>query len=299
MAITSPAAGAKGSAASGNITLGAPASPANGDIWIAVVHSSDQVAHTFTGWTQIAQGNGGGTTSRISVWWFRYAGSSPNLVVTHTAGQSPIGGIRAFRGCKASGSPIGIVGTILGGTDGSIESNSITPDVQGSALLVCNGSADDNSRTALGGDYAVAFEDTAGGVQNCYITAQGTPDGSACLFYDLSVPDSSVGPTVTQSAADPWSSCLVELLAEPDAYTIAGAITGTATVAAAMAIGYVISGAITGAAIVAAAMGYNPNYSIVGAITGIAVVAATMEYTAGGGGGGYSACRRVGLLGMS
>src|SRR5688572_153064 len=115
MAITFVNAGTKGSAASGNITLGAPASPQVDDVWIAVIHSSDQVAHSFTGWTQVVQGNGGGTTSRFSGWYFRYAGSLPNLVVTHTAGQSPVGGIAAFRGCRNTGSPINLAGIIAVG----------------------------------------------------------------------------------------------------------------------------------------------------------------------------------------
>src|SRR3990167_6645322 len=277
MGITSPNAGAEGSAGSGNITLGAPASPSNGDIWIAVVHSSDQVTHSFTGWTQIVQGNGGGTTSHISVWYFRYAGSAPNLVVTHSAGASPIGGIRAFRGCKASGSPAGSVGVILGGTDGSIESNAITPTIQGSCLLVCNGSADDNNRTALGGDYAVAFEDTAGGTQNCYLTTAGNPDGSVCLFYALSVPDTSVNPTVTQAAVDAWARGVIELLAEPVNNTITGEVTAAAAVAATMAYNKhpQIAGAVVAAASVAAGMLYTPasGAEIVGNVTSSSTVA--------------------------
>lgn len=91
------AAGTEGSAGSGNITPGAPASPQIGDIWIAAAHSSDQVAHALAGWNNIVQDNGGGTTSRLSVWWHRYAGSDPNRTVVHTGGQTPIGGIAAFR----------------------------------------------------------------------------------------------------------------------------------------------------------------------------------------------------------
>lgn len=214
MSITSPASGAKGEAASGNITLGAPGSPVSGHIWIAAVHSSDQVAHTFTDWTQAAQGNGGGTTSRLSVWWHRYAGSTPNLIVGHSAGAPIVGGIRAFAGCIASGSPIDTAGSVLGGTDASIEHTAINPSQAGCALLAINGSADDNNRTALGGDYAVAWEDAAGGTQNCYITSLGV-DGSVCLFYDLDIPDADTGTvTVTQAAADPWASVLIALAPE-------------------------------------------------------------------------------------
>jgi hypothetical protein len=206
----------KGAAASGGITLTAPASPQIDDVWIAVIHSSDQVAHTFTDWTQIVQGNGGGTTSRLSVWYFRYAGATPNLTVGHTAGQSPIGGIASFRGVKNTGSPVNVAGSVLGGTDATIEHTAIVPSVAGCCLLVINGAADDNNRTALGGDYAIGFEDSAGGTQNCYQTALGNPDGSVCLFYDLSVPASTTGTvTVTQAAADAWGAVLVAL--EPGA----------------------------------------------------------------------------------
>lgn len=217
MAISFVNAGAEGSAGSGDITLGAPASPANDDIWIAVVHSSDQVSHSFTDWTQIVQGNGGGTTSRISVWYFRYAGSTPNLTVTHTSGQSPIGGIAAFRGCKKTGSPVDTAGSISGGTDGSIEHAAINPTQADCALLVCNGSADDNNRTALGGDYVVDFEDSAGGTQNCFQTTAGTPDGSVSLFHDISIPDADTGTvTVTQAASDAWASVLIALAPDLD-----------------------------------------------------------------------------------
>src|SRR5687767_11189013 len=117
MAITPVGVGAKGAAASGDITLGAPSgTPAVNDYWLAAIHSSDQVAHTFSGWTQIAQGNGGGTTSRLSVWYHRYAGSTPNLVVGHTGGQSPIGGIISFRGVKTTGNGTAGIGTIGQGT---------------------------------------------------------------------------------------------------------------------------------------------------------------------------------------
>jgi hypothetical protein len=231
--ITAGNTGAEAAAASGGITLGAPASPVTDDIWIACIHSSDQVAHTLTDWTQIVQGNGSGTTSRLSVWYFRYAGSTPNLIVGHTAGATIIGGIKAYVGCKKTGSPVNVAGTITAGpTDASIEHAAITPTKPNCALLVINGAADDNNRTALGGDYAVVFEDTAGGTQNCYQDASGTPDGSLSLFHDLSVPASDTGIiTVTQAASDPWASVLIALEPEQAAVNAAAgayALTGSA-----------------------------------------------------------------------
>jgi hypothetical protein len=208
-------AGTEGTAASGNITLGAPATPATNDVWIAVVHSSDQVAHTFTNWTEIIQGNGGGTTSRLSVWYFRYAGSTPNLIVTHTAGQTPIGGIVAFRGCKTTGSPVNIVGTMANGTDASIESNAITPTVANCMILFCDGAADDNNRTPLPAKFLAALSEA--GPTNAFLSALGTPDGSVALHYRPHTVGVTGVYTDTQAAVDPWASVLVALEPEPEA----------------------------------------------------------------------------------
>jgi hypothetical protein len=204
-------AGAKGAAASGNITLGAPASPQNDDIWIATVHSSDNVAHSFTGWTQIFQQNGFGTTSRLSVWYFRYAGSTPNLVVTHTAGQSPIGGIGAYRGCKTTGSPVNTTGTGSTGNDASIEVVGITPSVDNCMLIFCDGAADDNYTLDANrpSGFTAAINDP--GNLNSYLTNLGTPDGRVAQFYKLHTSGATGVFTGTMVAGDPWCSVLIAL----------------------------------------------------------------------------------------
>lgn len=216
MAITFVNAGAEGSAASGNITLGAPASPQNGDIWIAVIHSSDQVAHSMSGdWTQIVQGNGGGTTSRLSVWWHRYNGVTPSLVVTHSAGQSPIGGIAAFRGCVATGSPVGAVGSIGTGTTATIAHPGIA--ISGEIMhLLCNGAADDNNRTLVT-NYTNALEDSGAGTNNAYVTTAGTPDGSVCLMYRLVTNIANSTINMTQAAADPFAGVQIALVGPAEA----------------------------------------------------------------------------------
>ena len=214
--ITFVNSGAEGSAASGNITLGAPASPQINDVWIAVVHSSDQVAHSLTDWTQVYQGNGGSTTSRLSVWYFRYAGSNPNLVVSHTGGQSPIGGILAFRGVISTGSPIDVIGAGGGGTDASIELAAVNTTVDGAMLVALDGAADNNARSTLPAGFTAGFEDTGTGTQCCYVTTAGNPDGSVAGHYKI---QASAGPsgafTDTQAAADPWASVLIALKPSP------------------------------------------------------------------------------------
>ncbi|HVE25812.1 MAG TPA: hypothetical protein VNC22_10420, partial [Sporichthya sp.] len=212
--ITSPAAGAKAEAASGNLTLSAPASPSNNDIWIAAVHSTDQVTHTLSGWTNIANFNGGGTASHLSVWYFRYAGSTPNLVVGHTGGDSIVGGIRVFRGCRTSGSPVVTTGSTAAGT-GTQTGTGITPAEDRCVVVFCTGRGDDDSYSAIS-NYTVGLEDAAGGTQNCYQTTLGT-DGSVAIYYQIqSVPLASTGTlTATSAATDPWASIIIALA--PDA----------------------------------------------------------------------------------
>ena len=208
------AAGTAGAAASGNITPGTPGAtdPHDlevNDIVIMAYHGSDQVAVTVPGsWTQIVQGNGGGTTSRLGVWWLRYAGGAfPSALITHASGQSPIAGIAAFRNCPTSGTPF-TAGTIAAGTVANIDHNGITPGGTANALLLAiNGAADDNARTLLAG-YTNVFQNAS---NNAFITALGTPDGSVSMFFK-SVPLSATGTvTVAQAAADPWASVLVAL----------------------------------------------------------------------------------------
>jgi len=213
MAISFVNAGAEGAAASGNVTLGAPASPANDDIWIAVVHSRDQVSHTFTDWTQIAQFNGGGTTSRLSVWYFRYAGSNPNLTVSHSAGDCIIGGIAAFRGCISSGSPVQNQGSTSGST-GTQTGTDMTPSADDCMVLFCTGRADDDSYSAIT-NWTVAFEDSAGGTQNNYGSSLGG-DGSVAVYYRLQTTATATGTlTATTAATDAWASVIIALKPPP------------------------------------------------------------------------------------
>jgi hypothetical protein len=220
MPITFVNAGAKGQATTGNITVGAPASPANGDIWIATVHSSDNVAHSFTDWTQIFQANGGGTTSRLSVWWFRYAGATPNLTVTHTGGTSPLGGIAAFRGCASSGSPVHVTGAGDAGSDTSIELSAITTTVDGCMLVAIDGAGGQYNRNSPPAGYTVAFEDAAGGTQNCYRNTTATPQGSLALHYLLQTTQGSSGALLDPiGTAAPWASLLIALAPPSLGYT--------------------------------------------------------------------------------
>lgn len=204
------AAGTEGSAASGDVTPSTPAGLLANDLLILVMHSSDQVAHTMgTGWTQLVQGNGGGTTSRISVWWHRYDGTAmSSALVTHTAGQSPIAGITAFRCSYGNYLPVPhLSGAISGGTDASLEHATITPTMDG-MLLLCHSAADDNNLTLLAG-YRASYSEA--GPTNNFKTTAGTPDGMVSLWCREMWIAATGSIVVTQAASDAWASVQIML----------------------------------------------------------------------------------------
>jgi hypothetical protein len=217
VAITALTASAEATIVTGSLTLNAPASPQNGDVWIAVVHTSDQNAMTMSAdWTQIYQGNGGGTTSRLAVFWHRYAGVTPSMVVTHSLGVSIIGGVMPFRGVKSSGSPVNATSAGSSGTDASIEIAALTTTKNNCMLVVCDGAADDNNRSTLPTGFTAGFEDTGGGTQNSYHTTIGVPNGSVACHYKIQGAAGGSGTFVdTMAASDPWASVMFALEAEP------------------------------------------------------------------------------------
>jgi hypothetical protein len=185
----------------------APASPQTDDVWVAVVHSLDQTAHTMdAAWTEVYQGNGGSTTSRLSVWRHRYAGSTPSLIVGH--GSAAItGAIFAARGIKRTGDPVNVVGSGGSGTDASAEHSGITPSVDGCLLLLINGAAPNLTRTPPT-DWTAEFEDTAGGTQNCYTGAA----GSIAVHSRIQPTAAATGTVVdTLSGSGAWASVLIAL----------------------------------------------------------------------------------------
>ncbi len=100
--ISFTAAGAVGTAASGNVTPGLPAGWAANDIHICVIESKDNVASTMpAGWTQLNAANSG-TTHRATLYWRRAVAGDANPTVTHAAGDSIVARIIGFRGVNTS-----------------------------------------------------------------------------------------------------------------------------------------------------------------------------------------------------
>jgi fibronectin-binding autotransporter adhesin len=92
-----------------------PAGTATDDVYIAVLHSRTNTAHTCTanctGWTEFSTQAGSAGEGRLSVWWYRQSGAAPaNPSFGGPATESYTGRIWAYRGVANSGNPYDVLG---------------------------------------------------------------------------------------------------------------------------------------------------------------------------------------------
>lgn len=214
MAITFVNAGTAAGASSGNITPGAPATPVVGDIWVCVPFNATDPAATNIAmngadWTEVFDASHEAQT-RLAVFWHRYAGVDPDRLVTMTDGGSNgrMAQIAAFRGAKASGTPVQIVGAGNGADSASLIGLSITPPVANAAILWAGGIANDPSLSTPA-SYSIGCSFSGVFTGN---------DVAGRLFYRLNQPASATGNvTSTAGAADHWTAVLLALEEEPPA----------------------------------------------------------------------------------
>lgn len=201
------AIGTAGTAASGDVALGAPGSPQINDIWIAIVSSKDTVAHSFTDWTQVYNANNSisDTGHRFSVWYYRYTGTTPNFTVGHTAGDAIVGGIAQFRGCDQTGTPVDTLGTNTdANNDDTPTFNGLTPSTSNTLLLAVWGYNDNLTITTGPSGFTEGFS---------YTTALGA-DAGAHLYYKAHVSGATgdFGATmVAQGSNDDYVAMLIAL----------------------------------------------------------------------------------------
>lgn len=217
MAISFVNAGAEDAANSGNLTLPTPSSPQVGDLWIAAVGNNADPAPgmSMTGdWTEIIDASAEAQT-RIGVWWHRYTGSAPSMVVSAGgSGGGRIGGVASFRGVKASGDPINVIGSMNGGDSTTLTAPSITTTVDQCAVIFF-GNQDQDPDFDLVSGFTTAFEDTDGGTQNCYNAVTSGNDTCIVCQYELGVGTGATGNKSVGSSADAhWSAIMIAL--EPD-----------------------------------------------------------------------------------
>ncbi len=97
-------------------TPAVPAGTVSDDVYIAVLHSRTNTAHTCTtnctGWTEFSTQAGSAGEGRLSVWWYRQSGAAPaNPTFAGPATESYTGRIWAYRGVANSGNPYDILGS--------------------------------------------------------------------------------------------------------------------------------------------------------------------------------------------
>lgn len=211
-------AGTSASAVSDGITLNAPASPANNDIWIAVISSiGNGITHSITDWTEIYQDDTTATSAHIGVWYHRYAGSTPNLVVARTGGTNIVGQIAQLRGCDRTGSPVDTLGTATEHINSDTATfATVTPSTSNTLLLAVWNYNDDLGVTTGPNGFTEGFFADGGGSPGAYLyykshvsgatggftasmSAQGTnDDGEAMLIAIGQAPVRRGGPIIFQ-----------------------------------------------------------------------------------------------------
>ena len=108
MAISFVAAGTAGAAASGNITVTPPATQTD-DLMVCAVTTFDNVLCSFpAGWSAIQFQQTNGLTQSMCMYWKRAVGAEAAFVVTHALGDSIVGNVGVFRGCRTAAEPGGV-----------------------------------------------------------------------------------------------------------------------------------------------------------------------------------------------
>jgi hypothetical protein len=210
MAISFIAAGTAGTAGSGDVTPGAPASILAGDILILCGHSRDNVAWSVdNGYTNIVTGNAD-SLNRLEVWWKRTTGVETTTTVTHTAGNSISVRVYAYRGCKTNGVPWDVAGAVQANAGSPISTAAITTLLNDSMILHLMGSQDNNNW----GTFTGACTNDRGGATD----TSGSDDSMYLSDGLLPIHGSSGTSAGTQSQFGPDAGASVQIALSPEGY---------------------------------------------------------------------------------
>ena len=206
MAITFVNAGTAATALSGNVTPTLPSGWAADDIHIILVHSFDNVSHTFpAGWTIIDERNNG-ANQRVTCAWRRAVGGDGNPTVTHSAGNSIIANIGGFRGCSTGASVINANGSQANASSATVTAPDISPTVANCMIVFLGASSGSGSTFS---SYSGTNPTFTEGFDNTY----SGEDDSICLAYGIKTDTGSTGSrTATQTVASVNVGTLIALL---------------------------------------------------------------------------------------
>ena len=220
---------------------GIPATTAVNDVYIAVLNSRTNTAHTCTtnctGWTEFSTQAGSLGEGRLSVWYYRQTGAVPLApVFGGPATDTYTGRIWAFRGVTTSGNPYDVLGTNTAITTATttFAGSNLTSTVPDAMTVFVGGSMDDNTWGPASG--ACTIPTTAD--VNFYNSTNLGTDNSLFLCYK-SNPFAATGqlgtPINSQATVGPDAGRYFTFALKPEASSIAapgsggvgGGVTGT------------------------------------------------------------------------
>lgn len=196
-----PAFRSAGTSAQGtkNITPGAPAGAAEGDILICVIGrgTSGETVSMSGDWTSIVD------TGHVAIFWCRRGASNPSFTITHSSGGNISASVAAFSGCKDTGSPFNVVGTPNTASNSTITHLGITTTADDCLRLMMGGLGDNNLVGDIA-DWTEAF-DASG--------SSGAPDSAHYMTYRDALDDTGTygNVTLSQGTTDNYTSVMVAL----------------------------------------------------------------------------------------
>lgn len=207
--------------ASGNLVVTLPSggadAPQAGDQIYLNVPSGDNIAHTVTGYTLIAENNSG-TTHKQSVWYKIAAGGDGNPTVTHAAGNTIAAQAIIVRGGVASGTPYSAATSLANASSLSISFTGLTPG-NGELVLMLATSGDLDTSTAT--IYSAPSGTNPTFTYNGGLTNQagdGTAEIGAYCGWGVSADGTATGSrTLTQDKARPSVGTLISIISGPAA----------------------------------------------------------------------------------
>jgi hypothetical protein len=171
-----------------------PAGTLTDDVYIAVLHSRINTAHTCTtncaGWTEFSTQAGSPGEGRLSVWYYRQAGAPPaNPTFAGPATDSYVGRIWAFRGVATAGDPFNVLGsnTAITPATTTFAGSNLTSTVADAMVVHVAASMDDNSWGPGSGSCSIPISvnttfftaNTAGGDNSVALCYRENPVGAA------------------------------------------------------------------------------------------------------------------------
>lgn len=250
MAVAYGTAGTLAGVTSGNITLAAPASIADGDLLIAVICANDTVTVSRTGWNAYDNVSATSDTFKTSVLWRIASGESGSYIFTHTGGSFCEGQVFRVTGTDQT-TPIvasSKKGSSVSGT--SITSNTCTPTVDNCLIFWAIGIDDNIVRVSAeaGGSLTWTERVDAG---------NSTAALGICVATAPQTTAAGLSPTATFSANNTFAALVLAI--QPPVAT--GAISGTAGLT------FSQSGTLTGAGALSgsSALSFGQSATVTGA----------------------------------